>query len=473
MVLKTDVDRAEGEELIRNLEYFRAALGVLASLDYSDKLQDKIRVYAFRSELAYRRLSDSTDTAGFYVNTPEGGVAVIHAGRSENEFQLSGRQILLHEYAHHLLHHYSSFNYPTWYDEGFADYVSTMEFDGGKTVVGKPLLNRFFALRQNQNEWLPIGELVNHRTGYLKNRRSSSKSFSDRSFQYSQGWLLTHFVHNSADFAPRLPAYLTRLSQSRDSTEQVFQTSFGVSYEEMGQAVRKYWKGQKLPYQVYDLSETLKGISIVYELLEHSSDELIESEASVRAQMPFDLDSAYAVFSSAQKLRPVAMRELRVEAALQAEAWDRAERAIAELEQQEPTNAWLPIFAVRRFLGKNYEENHQSWNLSREEHQHLKANCETALERNPSSVWARLLDARSDIAAEAPDEHTLERLLEVRELAPDLTQPKYDLVYVLAKLGRVDEALNTVNSLLRWSAHGASPSLRRLKEQLLLMKNSQ
>jgi hypothetical protein len=98
----------------------------------------KLPVYLLDDQRALRvvRPDVPEQVAGFYTYRPEFvGAFAIHDNAG---WEGGVQQILFHEYAHHFMMQYFTTTYPAWYVEGFAEYVSTVEFARGRTNVGQP-----------------------------------------------------------------------------------------------------------------------------------------------------------------------------------------------------------------------------------------------------------------------------------------------------------------------------------------------
>ena len=119
-LLRTNADKEKAVALVRDLERFRAVVGLVAQIDYGAVGERPLTVFAYSRISVYARRLQAQGTAGFYHTGADGDVAALSVEDGEKSWDLTGRQVIFHEYTHHLLHHYSPYIYPTWYDEGFA-----------------------------------------------------------------------------------------------------------------------------------------------------------------------------------------------------------------------------------------------------------------------------------------------------------------------------------------------------------------
>lgn len=162
----TNLEKDEAVELVRNLERFRATLGELTGLGFEEDYSPPLTVFAYAKEDEYVDRYDMRGTSGFYMNRAEGAVSALSMEEGSEAWEPQGIETLFHEYTHHLLHQYSPVEYPVWYDEGFAEFVSTMKFDGDRVTVGEPPIQRFFTLR-NSGDWLPFETIMEAKGNYI------------------------------------------------------------------------------------------------------------------------------------------------------------------------------------------------------------------------------------------------------------------------------------------------------------------
>jgi len=143
------------------------------------------------------------NVAGFYEASPYGPVAVA----LRNSSDLAGviqNQILYHEYAHHLMLQYGMAAYPSWYLEGFAEFVGFTRFrDDGQVEVGLPANSRGYDLSHN---WATARDLL-------------IKPQINEAALYAEGWLLVHYLYNTPARRGQLERYLNALNSGAGHEE--------------------------------------------------------------------------------------------------------------------------------------------------------------------------------------------------------------------------------------------------------------
>ncbi len=184
-----------------------------------DHGQTRLTVFFVRTIDAVQKLmpGKSRNVAGFYTASVEGALAVVpRASGGSGKFDLSSDIILFHEYAHHVMFQSFSASYPAWYIEGFAEFMSTAEFDkDGKAKLGLPALHRAYGLL--------LGESVG--ASRLLTASISDIKPEDMDPFYGRSWLLVHYLSFTQARAGQLTKYLTLINKgvgSLDAAQQAF-----------------------------------------------------------------------------------------------------------------------------------------------------------------------------------------------------------------------------------------------------------
>ncbi|GEM_PF-404778 len=167
--------------------------------------------------------------AGYYSNQLDGSYAVTQrtvARRGE----LSGQEVMFHEYGHHFMYRYFPYAYPGWYREGFAEYYATTEFDeDGNWTYGKPPLYRGSTLTGIQRQ-ISVEKMLT---------RPQSELSDFESYQvYTRGWLLVHMLHSDRERGRQLNDFLLRLGRGEDRASAAV-AAFG-DLDELERDLKKY-----------------------------------------------------------------------------------------------------------------------------------------------------------------------------------------------------------------------------------------
>lgn len=166
---------------------------------------------------AYARSAEMENAVGFSTGDPVGEWVVL---ASSSDGLLGRNETLAHEYAHvHLRANFASL--PTWLNEGFAQYVSTVRLQDTRAELGRidRELLEFFA-GQKPMTMTELFAITTQARAYLRDNELQ------RAF-YVQSWLLTHYlVSESGGRRERLSDWLTRLRRGEPARNS-FIAAFG------------------------------------------------------------------------------------------------------------------------------------------------------------------------------------------------------------------------------------------------------
>jgi tetratricopeptide (TPR) repeat protein len=204
-----DQNEKDVREFTERLERFHSAL-----LSFMNNRGDeakpspsnRITIYVVRSSNQVRKLAgDKTGyVQGFYQARAGGSVAFTSRVDSQGTNFSDSEQVLLHEYAHHVMHGASEWATPRWLSEGFAEFFSTARFGGdGGVALGLPADHRAAELFFARD--VPIEALLDSEV-YKKRKTRAYDEF------YGRSWLLYHYLTLSGNRKGQLITYLTALA---------------------------------------------------------------------------------------------------------------------------------------------------------------------------------------------------------------------------------------------------------------------
>jgi Protein of unknown function (DUF1570) len=202
---------------------------------------NRVTIYVVRDEKEVRKLfgGDNRYVAGFYVPRAGGSLAIIpKVDSGESDWDLSGEEILYHEYAHHFMYGASSQSYPLWLSEGFAEFYAQTKFDkDGSVGLGLPATQRALEMAFSVN--VPINRLLDTQA-YLDNKSKAHDEF------YGRSWSLFHYLFFADNRKGQLTKYLNLLRQ-RTPELQAAQEAFG-DLKALDAELGRYVKQKKLSY---------------------------------------------------------------------------------------------------------------------------------------------------------------------------------------------------------------------------------
>jgi thioredoxin-like negative regulator of GroEL len=227
--------RAESPNFIvygdRSAEQTREVAGLLEDFDTTLRrltntttppAPNRLHVYVLRDTNRLRQVRPgvAAEIRGFYRASAEQIAAfVIYS----DQWGLRRNQVLFHEYAHHFMLHYFPHAYPQWYIEGWAEYVSTVEFTGRSASVGVPSSARGTALVYQG--MMPIEHMLAPDRMGPRARERYWPLF------YPQSWFATTVVLNNPERQRGLVRYVQSLGEGNDPLE-AFEPAFGITMQQ-------------------------------------------------------------------------------------------------------------------------------------------------------------------------------------------------------------------------------------------------
>jgi hypothetical protein len=172
--------------------------------------------------------------AGLFVPTERGNFALVDGSASSlvERGQAPGAHILFHEYTHYVMAMQGA-RVPSWYNEGFAEYMATTTFrDDGSYTLGCPPVDRTQWVAHL--EWLPIGRVMDS-----ENVAEFVQKTSARNDSYAQSWYAVHYFNADAARQALLHRYLTAYAGGARG-ESSAQTALGMDYAQLDTVLRDY-----------------------------------------------------------------------------------------------------------------------------------------------------------------------------------------------------------------------------------------
>jgi tetratricopeptide (TPR) repeat protein len=248
----TDAGLQKGHEIAARFEQMRAVFGELL-MRKQVRMSEPIEIIAVASSSEYSRLISSASSRA--VNSPAfflpGGDRIfIVLDASDPD---CWRAI---EYP--LARYFLNYNYPPtqpWFDEGIAQYFSSLYFTAQKTELGSdpalPLPGQPAGARSpagtskslieilEQTPWLSLPDLLETR------RPDDSDAGPHPTIFEAQSWILVHYLL-AKDKLSETGAYFGLVELERIPVAQAVQQAFGMSVAQLDNAVKDYLHSFKL-----------------------------------------------------------------------------------------------------------------------------------------------------------------------------------------------------------------------------------
>jgi Flp pilus assembly protein TadD len=406
---------------------------------------NRLHVYVLPRTRDLRRVRDlGTGVAGFYSASADGIAAFISDEASDRQ-----NSILFHEYAHHFLLQNARIAYPAWYIEGFAEYFMTAKFTKDRIDIGN-----FSPARASwlvSAPWLPWERVLSGTGGGLTPEGNA--------MFYAQSWLLTHYFYSNAERQAMLRRFFARLG--KEGPVRAMQSATGLNMEQFTKELARYIRGGTINYRRMQ-RPAAQPVPVRISALPRAADDLLVHEAQLRVGgRSVDAAMLPAVRAAAAKHpnEPYAQRVLAHAELLEG---DRAValRLLESLMTASPNDAELMYLRGRLHLAAAEAgedgANAQARLWFAKAHR-MDANHYQTLYRYAQSLRT---------GADAASENTLNVLLLAHQLAPQVSEIRFNAGSMLIARGDFDLAEDVLEPLLSdpHDQQGAATARKLLEE---------
>jgi tetratricopeptide (TPR) repeat protein len=247
----TDAGEKRGKEVALRFEQMRA---VFATLLMKERLSEPLplTIFAFKSDKTYYqsaplRQGQPIDVAGFFLSGEDQNFIVL------NLFEVEPWRAVAHDFAHLLLNS----NYPPaqgWFDEGLAEYFSSIRLDDKNYQIGgDPELAPVFTqdLLENQHEahnppksltdllsgqvWLALPDLLT-----MKHDTSTYTEGTHHTLFYAQSWMTMHYLIHEKRL-PQTGVYFDLVENQHTPVEEAVGKAYAMTTAQFDQAVKDYF----------------------------------------------------------------------------------------------------------------------------------------------------------------------------------------------------------------------------------------
>ena len=444
----------EIRQVATRLEQFRE---VFSRLFTHMKLTSPVptTVIVFKTDKSYAPFKPNPNLAGYFQPGPDVNYITLTTedrGVGQNPFN-----IIFHEYTHLLVNNNSG-NVPIWFNEGLAEYYSTVTVtDDQKFELGNPIRGHVYLLREKK--MLPLRTLfqVDHRSPYY-NERDKQSVF------YAQSWALMHYLilGKSGQRVTRIAKFLDSLS-ANVPMEQAFQQAFEVSFEQMEKELLQYIRNDRYPImagkfeqkigtetemQASPISEA-EAQAYLGDLLLHS--QRPEAESYLKKALELDPNLAMAHAS---------LGMLRVREGKPDEARKSLERAVAANSQNYLIHYYY-AFALSR---ERMDQREIVMSYAPETAATMRAELKKAIELRPGFPESYSLLAFINLVTGSQLDESVELLKGALAVSPG----RNDLVFMLAQVYMRKEDYKTARQLLdKLSGNNVDQEVRQRAVTLL------
>jgi tetratricopeptide (TPR) repeat protein len=242
----------KGHEIAARFEQMRAVFAQLL-MRKQVRMSEPIEIIAVADSARYAQLAPSVNgqaikAPGFWLAGEDRIYVVLNPADPDCWRSVE------HSFAHYFL----GYNYPPtqpWFDEGFAEYFSSLHFTALKADLGSdPELsapvgvssagsssNGVKSLTEilNQPVWMNLADLLE-----TKNRAANGEEGTHSTQFHAQSWMLVHYLINK-DKLSETGAYFGLVELQKVPVAQAVQQAFGMSMAQLEQAIKDYFHSLK------------------------------------------------------------------------------------------------------------------------------------------------------------------------------------------------------------------------------------
>jgi tetratricopeptide (TPR) repeat protein len=250
----TDTGEKRGREVALKFEQMRAVFGALLT-KAKVNLPVPLQIIAFRSTKELRQF------APLWHGKPISLAGLFQSGEDRSFILLDMSApdafvVVFHEYAHQLMNGNITAETQPWFEEGFAEYFSTIEMDSKVAKVGLKAPPGDWEILQ-QNSWLHIPDLF-----AVRHDSQTYNEGDHRSVFYAESWLVVHYLYDTQQI-PKLANYFSAVLGHNVPVTEAIQQAFGMSAGQFEKVLRNYMSSGRVRYYPIPLSEANETSSYI------------------------------------------------------------------------------------------------------------------------------------------------------------------------------------------------------------------
>ena len=333
----TDADEKHGHDVVVRFEQMRAVFGQLLSRSRIN-MSEPIDIIALRNDEEYSKVVPIRQgqgiASGFFIPGDDRDYFALNLSKDESWRSISRNFALV----------FLNYNYPPtqpWFDEGFAEYFSSLRLDKQVQIGVDP---ESFTELLNSSTWMTIPDLFG-----TARESSSGEEKSRHTLFYAESWMVMHYLLTQNKLS-ETGAYLDLVENQKLPVGEAIQKAYGLSPAQFEQAVKDHFHSLS-PSPGSAMEVQLNGVPLP-ENIGSSTQEIPEAEgqalvAEMKLRLPDHREQAMQQLESITNLpkgdNVVARRGLAW-AHMESKEFDRAIEELnkgAELNAKDP---WLHYY---------------------------------------------------------------------------------------------------------------------------------
>jgi tetratricopeptide (TPR) repeat protein len=235
----TDAGEKRGRETAMRFEQMRAVFGTLMT-KANVNLPIPLQIVAFRNSKELAQFAPlwngkPVQLAGLFQGGEDRSFIMLDMS-TENPWS-----VVFHEYAHQLMNGVLSTSLDPWFEEGFAEYFSSIEVDSKEARVGK--IPEYVYQELQQEGTMKVADLFRVR----QNSPIYNESGSHRSVFYAESGMVVHYLYDN-NLIPKLSTYFALKIDKNVPVEDAIQQSLGLSAPDFDRVLRNYVSSGRYKY---------------------------------------------------------------------------------------------------------------------------------------------------------------------------------------------------------------------------------
>jgi len=235
----TDAGEKRGRETAMRFEQMRAVFGTLLT-KVNVNIPIPLQIVAFRNAKEFRQFAPlwngkAVQLAGLFQGGEDRSFIMLDMS-VENPWT-----VVFHEYAHQLMNGVLTARVDPWFEEGFAEYFSSIEVDSKEARVGKIPEYDYRILQQDG--MMKVADLFK----VPQDSSTYNENGSHRTVFYAESGMLVHYLYDN-DLVIRLSNYFGFKIDKSVPVEDAIQQAFGFSAAQFDKVLRNYVSQGRFKY---------------------------------------------------------------------------------------------------------------------------------------------------------------------------------------------------------------------------------
>ncbi len=251
IVFYGDIDKDMAMDRVNKWETYRKMVYALSGIANPPADDVKLTIYGFDNTRALQEFTGrlGSGLAGVYTQGIDGPIFLTSVNEKASQEGFS-EQVGLHEYTHHVLNAFVAQGFPRWYDEGFANFLSTMIIEDGKVVVGDPSAGHIKQIKLKRADWIDPETVLSAKSFYPNYTGREWRKGGPTSF-YAQSMLYVHYMRNTPKYNDKLSEYLKMIEVPGVSMIEAFEQTFDISIDKFHREAARYFRNNEFITNVY------------------------------------------------------------------------------------------------------------------------------------------------------------------------------------------------------------------------------